>query len=403
MTDTLLIRLAEGARGFRDWLLADEQGRAKGPVQRGVPEAGVLAAQHQVRVLVPGSEVLLTRARVPLRNRKRALRAIPYALEEELAADVEQLHFAAGPMQDEGEYPVAVVERARMDAWGELLREHGITAAQWIPETLALEPAGEAWRVLAEADRLLVRSGDYAGFATDCDNLELLLDLFAEREQAPEKLLIHGRPACELAPRGVEVEVVEDPLLPLELLALGCARGPVIDLLQGPYSRREEWGRLLRPWRATAALLLAAVVLGGVATAIDYYRLTQQQQALKAEIEALYRKTFPNARRIVNPRAQMEQKLKALQRRAGRGGGDFMTLLAETAAVVRATRGITVRGASYRDGRIDLDLQADNLQVLDKLKQALTGSGNLRAEIQSASTEADKKVTGRMRIQRAGA
>jgi len=44
-------------------------------------------------------------------------------------------------------------------------------------------------------------------------------------------------------------------------------------------------------------------------------------------------------------------------------------------------------------------LQADNLQILDSLKQSLVSSGLMSAEIQSASTGADRKVKSRMRVQ----
>jgi general secretion pathway protein L len=145
--------------------------------------------------------------------------------------------------------------------------------------------------------------------------------------------------------------------------------------------------------------LLAAVLLAGVSTGLNYYRLTQQQARLSADIEALYKKTFPNARRIVNPRAQMEQQLKQLQRRAGGGDISFLGMFAETANVVRAAQGISVQGASYRDGRLDLDLQADNLQLLDTFKQSLVGGGRMKAEIQSATTDKDQKVKSRIRIE----
>ena len=92
----------------------------------------------------------------------------------------------------------------------------------------------------------------------------------------------------------------------------------------------------------------------------------------------------------------------AAQRQAGAGSTDFLSILAETGNVVRATKGINVRGASYRDGRLDLDLQAENLQILDKLKQALVSSGRMRAEIQSATSEADQKVSSRIRVQGVG-
>jgi type II secretory pathway component PulL len=69
---------------------------------------------------------------------------------------------------------------------------------------------------------------------------------------------------------------------------------------------------------------------------------------------------------------------------------------------LRATQGVSIEGASYRDGRLDLDLQADNLQILDQLKQSLAASGRMQAEIQSATTEAGQKVKSRLRIQGVG-
>lgn len=396
MAETLLIRLAAGTRGFRDWVLVDEQGQGKSPVQTGAPDVGIINGVRRVVVLVPGAEVSVAEARVPGRNRQRLLRAIPYALEEQLATDVEELHFALGPASEEGQYPVAVVERESMDAWTALLREYGIQAEQLIPETLAL-PSDVGWSLMVDGETVLVRSGDYAGFAVDTDNLPVLLSLFQAKQQAPETARVFGSTILDLG--AVDVEFIDERVQPLEVLARGWAQTPGINLLQGAYSRREEWGRLLRPWKASAALLLAGVILAGVLTGLNYFHLSQQSEQLSAEIEDVFRKAFPRAKRIVNPRAQMEQKLKQLRHQAGGGNTDFLAMFAETASVVRATKGINVNGASYRNGRLDLELQADSLQILDSLKQSLVSSGSMSAEIQSASTEADQKVKSRMRVQ----
>ncbi len=395
MVETLLIRLAPAAQGFRDWLLVDEQGQGKGPVQSGAPDAGVINSIRRVVVLVPGSEVSLFEVQVPGRG-QRVMRATPYVLEEQLAADVEQLHFALGAAREDNRYPVAVVERARMDDWLALLQEHGISASQWVPDILAV-PSDGGWSLLVDGGTVLVRSGDCAGFAADADNLAPLFAMLQAQEKAPESARVFGSTVLDL--EAVDLDLVEDLAQPLEQLARGYTQGAVIDLLQGDYSRREEWGRLLRPWKASAALLLAAVILAGVSTGLDYQRLSRQKEQLASEIEATYRKAFPNARRIVNPRAQMQQQLKKLQRKTGTGSTDFLAMLAETANVIRTAKGIDVRGASYRDGRLDLDLMADNLQILDKLKQDLISGGRMQAEIQSATTERDRKVKSRMRVQ----
>lgn len=398
MADTLLIRLAVAGAGFRDWVLVDEAGAARTPVREGVPETGVVAGASRTVVIVPGSEVLLSEARVPGRNRQRVLRAIPYALEEQLASDVESLHFAIGPVQEEDSYPVAVVDRARMDSWSALLAEQHIVANQWLPEMLALPLTEAGWSLMVEGDSVLVRSGPWAGFASDLENFPALVSLFMSREETPTQARLFGAGRVDVD--GMEVEVVDPELQALEILGRGYIQGPVLDLLQGDYSRSEEWGRILRPWKATAALLLAGLLLTGVSAGVNYYRLSKQQEQLAAEIEAVYRETFPKARRIVNPRAQMEQKLKELQRQAGGGGHTaFLALLADVGRVIRSNKGVQIQGVTYRDGRLDLQLQADNVQLLDQLKQALVRDGRLRAEIQSATTQKDGKVNSRVRIE----
>jgi general secretion pathway protein L len=398
MADTLLIRLAPRLAGIRDWLLVDAEGQIKTPVQTGVPAGAVIVGARRVVVLVPGEDVALLEARVPgSRNRQRLLRAIPFALEEQLASDVEELHFALGKPLGDDRYPVVVVERRQMDAWAEQLRDAGISAHQWVPETLAVPRGDAGWGLLPDGDRVLVHSGDFSGFVCDTDNLGMMVSLLAGDDRLPETARVYGATTVTLV--GVDVELDATQTQPLNILARGWSQGPVIDLLQGAYSRREEWGRLLRPWKASAAMLLAGLLIAAVSTGVHYHRLTRQQEQLAADIEALYKQTFPNARRIVNPRAQMEQQLKELQRRAGGGSADFLGMFAETASVVRSAQGVKVQGASYRDGRLDLDLQADNLQLLDSLKQALVSSGRMQAEIQSATTESDQKIKSRIRIE----
>jgi general secretion pathway protein L len=174
-------------------MLVDGEGQTRTPVQTGAPAVAVIGGARRVVVLVPGEDVALHAARVPVgRNRQRLLRAIPFALEEQLASDIEDLHFAIGK-PDGDQYPVAVVERRQMDAWAKLLREAGISAHQWVPETLAVPHAGDGWDLLPDGERVLVRSGDCSGFTCDADTLEVMTTLVAAEERLPA----HGtRPRC---------------------------------------------------------------------------------------------------------------------------------------------------------------------------------------------------------------
>ncbi len=104
---------------------------------------------------------------------------------------------------------------------------------------------------------------------------------------------------------------------------------------------------------------------------------------------------------MVNPRVQMQQQLDSLQK-GGSGDSGFLVLLGRTGNVLKDVKDLEVGGISYRAGRLDIDLKIGNLQMLDQLKQSLTGSGNLQVEIQSATTGTDQRVQGRLRIQGVG-
>ncbi len=405
MRSTLLIQAGRDRADACRWVTLDGEGRPTGAARSGTPaEAAAEAGGMRVVALAPGIDCLLTQVHIPGRNRQKLLRAAPYALEEQFSEDVEDLHFALGPTLPGGDYPVAVVAIQRMNALLEPFTDAGLEVHQLVPDLLTIPCPEDSICVLMDGDVALVRSGPYSGFAVDAENLGMLLaaQLESGEDGAPQVqvTVTAGATRPELEELGQAVEVEHTNGSALDVLARGLST-PSIDLLQGAYSRSREWGRLWQPWRATAALLLAGLVLAHAVQGIDYVRLKRQQADLSAQIETVFKETFPATRRVVNPRVQMQQQLDQMQRQRG-GGMQFMTLLARSGDVLRSAGDVDITGASFRAGRLDLDLKLANLQKLDELKQTLVASG-LSVEIQSATTDGDQRVKSRLRIQGSGA
>ena len=404
MRETLLLR-ADSVAGDRwHWLRLAGAGLPQGAIHAGaLADAAAAATGLRVVVLAAGDECLITRVQIPGRNRQKLLRAVPYALEEQVSDEVENLHFALGALQPDGSWPVAVISRAYLDSLTAALADSALDVQQIVPEQLAVPYAENEVSALVTGAVALVRTGECSGYAVDVDNLGTLLNLQQEGDATPRlRLYVH----TDTSPPETDDysgETVLDSWAgdPLGVFAAGLGAGS-INLLQGAYSRSANWQLVWQPWRATAALLVAGVLISFAATGVDYARLGKESERLRSEIEATFRQVSPETKRVVNPRVQMQQQLDSLQ---GGGAGDhsFLVLLGKTGTVLQQVDGVELAAITFRSGRLDLDLKIGNLQLLDQLKQSLVGTGDLDVEIQSASTDSDNRVQSRLRIQGKGA
>jgi len=396
----LIIRLSGQPREEVSWLLRGDQGkRAQG--QATLASLAGRARGCRVSVLVPGADVVLVRAPVPAMSRQRLLKAVPYALEEQLAADVEGLHFAIGALQGGGSPMVAVVSRERMDEWLSALESAGIFPELLIPDTLAVPWAPDTWSVLLSGGQALVRTGAQDGFAVETENLAGLLALAGEEagEDEPARIEAYGD-AQVLEVLGeldipISEQTSEQGVLPW--LATGAGERAHLNLLQGPYGREEKVGRYLRPWRPAAAVLavwLLAIFALGV---METWRLGHERDALAAQIEQAYRDAFPEVKRVVNPKVQMERGLADLSKNKGDLEDDFLTLVAVSAPELARVDGLELKRMHYRNGRLDLDLTLNDRGALDPLRQALEGTGHLNASIALSETR-DGVAQGKLRI-----
>lgn len=378
------------------WRLGD------GPVETGSLEEARGRLGPTVGVVVPGQEVLVTRVSVPGARGRQLRQAVPYALEERLAADVETLHFALGRTGPDGVTPVAVVARRAMQGWLERLAEAGLRAERMVPDSLALPAVEGGWHLLSEPEGAVLRPGPERGLTVEPAELPVVLARLREEagDDAPATLEVHdcggGTAAGELADEdGPEVRVHGCAAGALAVLAPDAAP---FDLLQGEFDQREQRVRRWRQWRPAAALLAGVLVLQTALAVDEYRRLNAEREALDAAVEAVFREAFPEAQRVVNPRAQMEHRLQAL--RSGGGARGVLDLLAPTGAVLRDVNGLRLRGLRYRDEELELDVTLPDLQVLDGIRQALTGRG-LAAEVGTASAEGGQ-VKARLRVGRGG-
>ena len=273
------------------WLL---QGTARPTVQHGtLDEAMVAATGHPVIVLAPAERLVLTGTELQIRQKAKLRKAIAYALEEQLAEDIDVLHFALGPVES-GRQSVAVIERDLLQQWLAACSRHQIIPRAIVPDVLALPWQEGDWFAACDQQRALVRTGRAMGYACDRDNLAILLQAsLDEAETPPANIHLwqcgdtealqwpHDQP--RLLRHRCDGEI-------LQLLSESLDLNAAINLLQGDFSTQTDLTKSLKPWRWAAGLALVLFALGYTGKLIERHHLATQQQALRQQAEQIYRR-----------------------------------------------------------------------------------------------------------------
>lgn len=404
MSKHVIIYLPRVAEDFVQWATSDDKGALTSSVSQGTfADAATSVDGRRATLVLPADDVMLAQTAVPGNSLARAQQAVPYALEEQVADDVEALHFALGSKNRNDEYPVAIIGRRVMDSITERANAAGLRPTEIVPETLALpilkssNPGQKVWSALLDGGRAVVRLADYEGFATDPGMASMMLEgaaALSEKDVPTSLVVFSTNTASSLdAPGDMDVETRKCEH-PLALYASGLASTPRVNLRQGSYSAQKKFDQNWKPWRWTMALAACLCALLLVGKYLDVRQLESREAQLDTQIAAAFKQALPNER-MRRPKQQIESAMRGI----GATNSDGFTLRLSQIAESLATQPQTeLRTIGYRRGRFDLDLNTDVVPTLDALKSELAKRGSLGMSVQSANRE-NSVVRGRVRIE----
>lgn len=389
MADRFVLHF-NGARAA--WLNAADE------IVRGdLAEAAFAADGRECVLLLPGEDILVTRVHLPpIRQAKRRLRAAGFALEDQLISRVDDLHFALAAKADsDGETAVLVVERELMQRVTASCNEAGLDVVQIVPDVLSLPLAGtDAWTVAVFDQRVLTRTRTHHGFACE----PALWPTLAGGCYAPERIVMHAASGDAEASRLVDNLAFDAPptieqaasadtdTVFARLLADADTQRP-INLRQGDFARASAMQTWWQPFRLTAGLAAAWLLIALAARGIESFQLHQRIDTLQATSEAAFRDAFPDVRTINDMRVQAEQNIRNLRGSGGSGG--MFPLLQATAEVTGQAGELRIQSIQYRDGALYLSLRGKSVQSLEALRAGFTRQAGTTLRVESADAAAD--------------
>ncbi len=400
MPHTLLLRLPAPGKEDTEWLSIDQTGTAVAAKQRGpLSLAAAVGRSAKVVVLAPATQLLLADPELPPGSGVKLARVVPFALEEQLTEDVDQLYFALGRRGPSGRTPVAVVSRALLQDWIAQLNDAGIEPAA-IYADISLVPDNPGQTVLwLEKARLAVRRPGKLAFAVELTPVSEALVVAgvipdpleaAAEPKVPESAILYVtredwlqvQDEFEgLAAQFASLKIQLLPEGPLPWLARDLAATDAVNLLQGEFARSTDYGAKWRQWRSAALLTVGLLVTHFAAEGLEIHRANRETKALDGEIAQMFAQTMPTEK-IEDPRRQMQARLERI-RRSGPGPEYFLRTLQALSTALASSPKTDIDSLSYREQSLDMKVTAPSLAALSQLSQ-LMGKQGLAAEIQSS-------------------
>jgi general secretion pathway protein L len=403
MPQTLLLRLPPSGQEETEWLTLDEAGAPTPTRQRGsLSLAAAVWRTGRIIALAPASQILLAEPELPPGHGAKLARAVPFALEEQLTEDVDQLSFAIGHRRSSGGTPVAVVSRAVLQGWIDDLKAAGLDPPI-IYADISLMPENPSQTILwLEQERLAVRRPGALPFAVELSPVREALvvagviadPLQPESSAEPkpkESAVLYvtrddwARVQGEFEDLLEEFASLKVQLLadgPLPWLARGMGTADAVNLLQGEFSRTTDYGTRWRQWRLAALLAAGLLVIHVAAQALQIRQAKHESADLDGQIAQVFSSAMPGDT-LSDPRRQMQTRLDRI-RKSGAGPQYFLRTLQTLSGAMAVTPQTTISALAYREDALDMTVSAPSLAALSQLTQ-FAGKEGLAADIQSSN------------------
>jgi len=303
--------------------------------------------EDEIAVLVvPGMAVATHWTEIPGGLTSAQARAASRIAAQDASAEpLATQHLAIGDAEGDRRC-IAMVSRAKMDAWLAEVAEYGFDPEIIIPEPFLLLPPDEGVRILNDGDEAIIR-GENRAFVAEAN---------------VAALLIGDTPSQTVTSEQFESEIGD-----------ALERIPV-NLRQGDYAKRSRLK--LDPGIARRIALIAAAIL--LATLLIQLtmiaRYSFAADALERETVEAARDAIPGNVEITDPDAQLRARLNALG-----GGAGYGEIASATFTAVRDTAGVELQALIFADGGLQVTAAAPGEAELVALQQRMMASGLLVA------------------------
>ncbi|MFV9614974.1 MAG: type II secretion system protein GspL, partial [Gammaproteobacteria bacterium] len=146
MSETLLIHYNIEHMHQATWATCNDAGELTGKISSGtLDKLSEAAAKRQTVVLLNSQCLHINQLQLPTQNLQKMLRAVPYAIEEFIADDIENFHFVIAKNKHNNLVAVVGIDKITLQNIIQTFHLANITIEKIIPDVLCLAANEQQW------------------------------------------------------------------------------------------------------------------------------------------------------------------------------------------------------------------------------------------------------------------
>ncbi len=339
--------------------------------------------------LISGDWVTTHIVELPAKTKKLFNAALPYALEESISEDVENMHFLCPDWKVDEPCHVLAIAKEKMQEWKSLVSEHKLPVIRLIADHSLVPLHNVAECSVALNDGVIyARKNDDFGVTLDVD----FLDAWVMDVPVDQTIAVNDKSLTEKL-------IEENPNRDFRHWEFGSK---VVHWLEYPETTESDlWGDQYRPSLrrsgSASPYLIPLMILVFVVVAkigFDLYQtiaLKSEISTIKKEMKISFSDALPDLNGVAEgqERTVMEQALKRLSRQ-----GQKMNLQSMLAAAskVLSNDNITLSDLTFQDGELILTCRLADFSQVDSITKQLNSNSRLTASLKSSEADDGKII-----------
>ena len=398
-----LIQLDTQSPNNSQWVSINDSGEFLDPVSKGnISEIDIGNKQNSVIVILPGEEIHHAVLTLPIKSEKKLTKAIPFAMEDRLADEIEKTHFAHKRLNNDL-IQICAINASKLKEFLKTLKSNNIHASAITSDTLCVPKIEKTITLLIDSSRVHINNGfdkvftfesidiiDAVNIANKDNNIRDI-QIFINKE---DKNLLNKFDQLRESFRNVDVNILQNG--PFQKYSQVIVNHNYIDLLQGKYKDKKDIAQIFKPWRKTASLFLLFVSLLLINNLLNIYSLNKYERELSVK--------FLNQYKYFNPRADnVSDPLRIISSIKNNNieitdESSFIEGLSFISDAIKNNNNASLSSINFQNNNFNIRLQTPNVSILDSIQRNIDRNRDYQAKILTTN-QIDDAIESRIEIQ----